>query len=119
MDKNVLDFVVEKTKDLMKAPSASDTSKKDAQTWLNAVGTADEAKATKTYIAALEQDICTIDELIALAQSDMGTKIFGADTAKKVAAHAKQIKADGALFCDCPACAAIEAILKKKKEILA
>ena len=30
------------------------------------------------------------------------------------AAHAREIKAAGAKYCDCPACAAVEAILEKK-----
>ena len=40
-------------------------------------------------------------------------------TIKEVAAHAKAIKADGARYCDCPACAAAEAILEKKESMLA
>lgn len=48
----------------------------------------------------------------------MGAQVFGADKAKEVAAHAKEIKAAGATYCDCPACAAAEAILEKKDDIL-
>ena len=48
----------------------------------------------------------------------MGAKVFG-DAAKGVLAHAEEIKAAGAKYCDCPACAACEAILAKKEEILA
>ena len=44
--------------------------------------------------------------------------MFGEEKAKDVAAHAKEIKAAGAKYCDCPACAAVEAILDKKDEIL-
>ena len=39
--------------------------------------------------------------------------------AKEVAAHGKEIKAAGAVYCDCPACAAVEKILAKKDEMLA
>lgn len=114
MDKKVLDFVVEKTHDLMKAPSCSREAKEAAQAWLDAVGTAKEADQTKKYIAELEGDIMPIDMLIAFANSDKGAAVFGADVAKKVAAHAAEIKAAGAKFCDCPACTAAAAILDKK-----
>ena len=66
----------------------------------------------------LEADIMPIDGLIGFAESDMGAQVFGADKAKDVAAHAREIKAAGAKYCDCPACAAVEAILEKKDAIL-
>lgn len=118
MTKDVLDFVVEKTHELMGAPTCSQEARDAAQSWLDAVGTADEAKETKKYITELEEDIVTVDALIALAESEMGAKIFGADHAKVVAAHGKEIKEAGAVYCDCPACAAVEAILEKKAEML-
>ena len=82
--------------------------------WLDAVGTENEAEETKKYIAELEADIVTVDDLISLAESEMGAKIFGAEKAKEVAAHGKEIKAAGAAYCDCPACAAVEKILAKR-----
>ena len=59
-----------------------------------------------------------IDLLIGFAESDGGIKCFGEDTAKNIAAHAREIKAAGAKFCDCPACAAVAAILEKKDALL-
>ena len=106
MDKEVLSFVVEKTHELMNAASCSKEAKASAQTWLDAVGTENEAAATKTYIAELEADIMPVDGLIGFAESEMGAQVFGAD------------KAAGAKYCDCPACAAAEAILEKKDDIL-
>ena len=54
------------------------------------------------------------------AESEAGAKVFGgAEAASGVAAHAKKIKAEGAAYCECPACAAVEKILEKKEEILA
>ena len=37
-----------------------------------------------------------VDGLIGFAESEMGAQVFGADKAKEVAAHAKEIKAAGA-----------------------
>ena len=118
MNKDVLSYVVEKTKELINAPTCSAETKEAAQSWLDAVGTEREADETKTYIAELEADIMPIDNLIAFAESDHGSQVFGTDKAKEVAVHAKDIKSSGAKYCDCPACAAVEAILKKKAEIL-
>ena len=117
MTKETLAFVTEKTKELTAAHSCCAELKEAANNWLAAVGTDKEAEATKAYVAELEADIMPIDGLIAFAESDMGVKIFGAEMAKNVTAHGKEIKAAGAKYCDCPACAACEAILARKEEL--
>lgn len=117
MGKEVLDFVIGKTNELMNAATCSKETKDAAQAWLDAVGTDNDAAETKKYIAELEEDIMPIDTLISFAESDAGASVFG-DAAGNVAAHAKEIKAAGAKYCDCPACAAVEAILEKKDLIL-
>lgn len=118
MDKEVLSYVVEKTNELINAPTCSSETKEAAKKWLDSVGTENEAAETKNYVAELEEDIMPIDNLIAFAKSDAGALVFGADNAKNVAAHAEDIKAAGAKYCDCPACAAVEAILEKKEALL-
>lgn len=119
MKKETLDFVVAKTKELMVAATCSAEAKAAAKAWLDAVGTGSEAEETKKYVAELEEDIVTVEGLEAVAESEMGAKIFGSmEAAKGVAAHAREIKAAGAKYCDCPACAAVEAILEKKEEML-
>ena len=118
MDQKVLDYVVEKTHELMNAPSCSKEAKQAAQNWLDAIGTDNQLAETKKYITELEADIMPIDGLISFAESDMGAKVFGADGAKNILNHAKVRKAAGAKYCDCAACAACEALLNKKGEIL-
>lgn len=115
MNKEVLDYVVEKSHELMDAFSCSSEAKEAAQAWLNAVGTDQEAAETEKYIAELEEDLMPIDTLIGFAESEGGAQVFGPEKTKEVAAHAKEIKAKGAKYCDCPACAAVEAILAKKE----
>ena len=110
MDKDVLSYVVEKTNELINAATCNSETKAAAEAWL--------AEATETYVKELEADIMPIDSLIGFAESDAGAQVFGADHAPVVAAHAKEIKASGAKYCDCPACAAVEAILNKKESIL-
>ena len=76
MTQETLNYVVEKTKELMAAPSCSQEAKDAAQAWLDAVGTENEAEETKKYIAELEEDIMTLDGLIAFAESEMGAQVF-------------------------------------------
>lgn len=118
MDKEILKYVTEKTHELMRAPTCSDETKIAAQAWLDAVGTDKELEETKKYIDELESDIMPIDSLIGFAESEGGIKYFGAETAKNIVLHAKEIKADGAKYCDCPACLIVAEILAKKNELL-
>ena len=118
MTQEALNFVKEQTAALIAAPSCSAEAKAAAEKWLAAVGAADEADATKAYVAELEADIMPIDGLISFAGSEAGVGVFGAEMAKNVLAHAEEIKAAGAEYCDCPACAACKAILEKKAELL-
>lgn len=118
MAQETLNYVKEHTEALIAAPSCSAEAKAAAEKWLAAVGTAEEAEATKAYIAELEDDIMPIDTLIGFAGSEAGVGVFGAELAKNILAHAKEIKATGAAYCDCPACAACKAILDKKAELL-
>ena len=118
MSKETLEYVVAKAKELIAAPSCSAEAKEAAQAWIDAVGTDKEAEETKKFIAEMEEDIMPVDGLIAFAESDAGAKVFGAEKAKGVAEHGKEIKAAGGKYCDCPACAAVEAILSKKEELL-
>lgn len=108
----------ELTEDLLAAPSACKEIKDAAQNYLNAVGTEKESEVAKAYVDELEADIMPIDGLIAFAESDMGAKVFGEEGVKNILIHAKDRKAAGEKYCDCPACAACEALLNKKSEIL-
>ena len=98
MEKDILSFAVEKTHELIGAPTCSSETKAAAEAWLNAVGTEQEAEETKKYIDELEADIMPIDNLISFAGSEAGAALFGADTAANIAVHAKEIKAAGAKF---------------------
>jgi hypothetical protein len=118
MDKEILNYVVEKTHELMSASSCCSEARIAAQNWLNAIGSEEETAETKRYIDELEADVMPIDSLIGFAESDHGIQVFGADKAKIIAMHAKKIKADGGKYCDCSACAAAAAILEKKVNLL-
>lgn len=112
-------YVTEKTKELMAAFSCSKEAKEAAQAWLDAAGTDREKEETAKYVAELEADIMPLEQLIAFARTEAGAGVFGgAEAAEGVAKHGEELKAAGKKYCDCPACAAVEAILEKKEEML-
>jgi hypothetical protein len=48
----------------------------------------------------------------------MAVKIFGAAIAPVKLAEAEAHKANGGIYCDCPGCAAAEAIINAEAELL-
>ena len=118
MDQNVKLYTEGKVKEMLAAASCCAEAKTAEQNWLDALGTEKEAEQTKALIAELEADIMPLDGLLAFAGSEAGAQVFGVEMAKKIEAHAKELKASGAKYCDCPACAAAAAILEKKDELL-
>lgn len=117
MTKEVLNFTVEKTNELINSPTCSSETKEAAQKWLASIGGENQASETQKYVDELEADIMPIDNLINFAESASGAQVFGTN-APNVAAHAKEIKASGAKYCDCPACVAVAAILEQRNELL-
>ena len=109
MDKNTLEFVKAKTQEIIKAPQCCAELKAAAEVWLNGSATNEE---TEKYVAELMEDIMPLDQLIAFSGSEAGEKIFGSDFAKKLNEHGKELKAQGAKYCDCAACAPAGEILK-------
>lgn len=98
--------IKEKVHEMITAPSCCAELREVGQAWLDAVGTDKEAAATVALLAEIEEDVGSIDGLIAFAGSEMGTKVFGEEGAANMLAHAKEVKANGGLYCDCAACTA-------------
>ena len=116
MDKQA---VIEKIKAMAAAPSCCAELKAAVQAYFDAVGTADEKSAAQNLIAEIEKDVTPIDKLVPFAHSEIAVQIFGAEGAKKFAAHADELKAGGAKYCDCGACAPGVEILNNKEILLA
>ena len=93
-------------KEMIAAPSCCQELKDAGQKWLDAAGTADAKAAADALVKEIKDDICTVDEVIGFFANADAVKIFGEETAKNIAAHAREIKSKGAKWCDCPACAA-------------
>lgn len=115
MDKQTL---IGKVKEMAAAPSCCASLKQAVQVYLDALGTAQEKSAAQALIAETEEDITPIDGLVAFAHSERAKEIFGAEGAKKFAAHADELKASGAKYCDCGACAPAKEILDNKEILL-
>lgn len=116
MDKQT---IIEKLKAMTAAPSCCAELKQATQAYFDAVGTADEKIAAQNLIAEIEADITTVDDLVPFAHSELAVQIFGVDGQKKFAAHADELKASGAKYCDCGACAPGVEILANKDVLLA
>ena len=114
MDKKTL---IEKVKAMAAAPSCCPELMAAAQSYLGAVGTDKEKSAAQKLIAEIKEDITPIDGLVAFAHSERAKEIFG-EGQKNFAAHADELKASGAKYCDCGACAPALEILQNKEILL-
>ena len=103
------------TKELVAAPSCCVPLKVKAQAWIDAP---DDKVTAKEFIDELEGDITPIDGLVAFANSPLAVQYFGEDGAKNFAAHANELKASGAKYCDCAACTPGLKILENKEIVL-
>ena len=116
MDKQTL---IDKLKELAASPSCCAPLKAAVAAYVDALGTDGEKTAAQNLIAEIENDITTVEDLVPFAHSETAVKIFGAEGAKKFAAHADELKASGAKYCDCGACAPAVEILANKELLLA
>ena len=113
MEKDLFDYTAQKVEELLAAPSSSKVTIEAAQAWKDAIAAgADADEATATLLDAIDQHHTTIDELIAFA-SGAAKDLMGEEVAAGMLAHAQEIKAQGAKYCDCAACTAAHALLAK------
>ncbi|MEE3380388.1 MAG: heat-shock protein Hsp90 [Succiniclasticum sp.] len=109
--------VLEKVKELLKAPSICPEMKKAAERYVAAVGTDREKEAGRALVAELKDDVQTIDEVSDFFASEDARKLFGAEQAAALSAQAAKVKAAGGKYCFCPACTAGAALLAMEKDI--
>ena len=93
--------LADETRQLIAVEWARPELKAAAQAWLDTMDDGNaNAEPARAYVKALEESICTVEELAAVPQ---------------FAEHAAQLKAQGKLFCDCDACTLAADILSKKE----
>ena len=118
LNQNQINEISQAVRELTEGPSCCAEAREAAERWLASAGTPAEAEASKALVAEMEDDLVTVDGLIAFAESEAGIGHFGAETAAAIAAHGRELKASGAAYCDCPACTAAKAILDFKELLL-
>ena len=109
--------LTEPVRALLDAPTSNETVKEFAQSWIDIEDTPKQAELTKQLVSVAEQNIALIDETIGFAGSELATQILGEEGAANLLQHAKDIKAQGAEFCDCPGCVACKHVIDLKAEI--
>ena len=105
--------IIAKVNELIAAPSCNPAVKSAAETYLK---NQDKASAD-ALVKILEAEVCTVDELIGLCESENGKKFFGAEKAAGMAQAAKKSKAEGNKYCICPACQAGSVIWENKEAL--
>lgn len=118
MNKEAVNYVIEKSRELMEADHCCQGAKDAAQSWLYAVGTERQAEETKKYIAELEGDIMLIDDVITLLHNPKAIKYFGEEVAAAALKQSEEIKANGGKYCGCEACTVAQLIVAKKDELI-
>lgn len=99
MTKEELTPYVEKVKD---AETVCPELKEACEAYLNADDTNEETLRA-ALLKEAKEDVCSIDDCIDFASSDMGKQILG-DGAVHMVEAAKAAKAKGEKYCLCPAC---------------
>ena len=113
--KAIRSALADKTRALLAIDWTYAPLKEAAQKWLDTMDDGEaNAEATKAYIAALNDGLCTIDEVTAFVNSPAAKDAFG-EKLGEMQAHAQQLKDSGAQFCDCDACKLIQEILAQKE----
>ena len=102
----------ELVRELLTTQSVCEELKDVSKAYLAAIGTNKEADEQRRLIREIREDIMTIDSLAAFSETDMAREIFG-DGYGNFKAHVDEIKANGAEYCDCPACTVCLKILEK------
>ena len=112
------DYVIEKVKAIMAAPSCCSELKEICMEWIQAAGSSAEDAATRSLLHELEDDVCTIDDVMDFFDSPAAAIALGEEDAKALPAQAREHTAKGGTHCFCPACTAGKAILDIRDKLL-
>lgn len=112
-----MEKAIERTKALL-SNWCCDELKEAAQAWLDSIGTDKEKEAGRKYVLELQDSIVTVDGMLEFLPTDEAKAKWGEETVNEVYEHAKELKVQGVVNCDCPACMAASAVLDVKDEIL-
>ena len=111
--------MIEKVKAIVAAESACPELKAAANAWLDAAGTDAQEKAANDLIAELKEDILTTDQVIALFESPAAKERWGEAQCEAALKDFRAQKEAGITTCQCPGCAAGQAVLDSQSELFA
>ncbi len=116
MEKDLFNYVAERTEILATSDASTQVTKDAAEAWKAAVAadTSDEAveAATKQLLDVLEGRPTTIDGVIAFAEGP-AKQLMGEEAAAAMLADQLKRKEAGAKYCNCPSCTAASELLAK------
>ena len=103
--------VIEKVNELIAAPMCNPELRAKAEAYLK-----EQNKANAdALLRSLDDNVSTIDETIAFAESEFGKEVFGEERAAEMAKHGHEFKDAGGKYCFCPVCQAGSAIYENKE----
>lgn len=105
--------IIAKVEELIAAPMCNPALKAAAEEYLKAK----DKKSADALVKELEAEVCSVDELIGLCESENGKKFFGEQKAAGMAEAAKKSKSEGGKYCLCPACQAGGAIWENRSAL--
>ena len=112
--KKIRDDLKAKAEQLISLPGCCAELRDAARNWLDTYGSTDANQAAaKAFNRELEEDFLPVDDCISFFRTDKAKELFG-DKTEQMLAHMEQIKSEGAVHCDCPACSLAAEILEKK-----
>ena len=103
--------LIERLKEMSASPSCCDVVKQAVKVYLASL--AFEKIAVDNLLAALEDNLVDVDEMLSLPHDD-AVKYFGVEGAKKFVDNAEALKASGAQYCNCLACTVAREVLDNK-----
>lgn len=118
MTKELFETIRSDTEKLIAVPYCYQGLKDAANAWLAAAGTDNEHAAAEAYVAALEECVMGIDDVIGFFSSPAAAEKFGADNAKAMLKGLIEHKAAGGKYCTCEACSLGASVLAHKDEML-
>ena len=98
--------------EMISAPSCCKELQEAGRNWLSATDPEMKKAATAALLQEIREDVPPIEDVIAFFESPQGIQAFGPERAQAIASHAREVKARGGKWCDCPACAAGRKILE-------
>ncbi len=100
MTKEEWNALVQKTID---APSCCKELKAAGKAYLEA-DASQKGEAAQRLLAELREDVCSIDDFVALTASEHGEKLFGKEQAAQMHSAAVRALGQGVKYCLCDAC---------------